>query len=165
MVETSPLLAWSTGRRILWGTPTSLLPLSPYLLTVVVFFLPCLLLLLLWHLAFPLAQLTGCGAVPIAMDLRCLRLGQAALEEEQNSTAQRELVGPILLILRVSGGPGVFKEQEGHWCTWEEILRATGSVGILAQARGRGSHGSTWCEKRGTSFSPSSLGPCRDFLL
>lgn len=102
MGGTCPMLAWSRGRRMLWGTSSFLPPFSPYLLGVVVVFLPHLLLLLLRHLALLLAQPAGRGALPITVDpwhLRYTRLGQTALEEEQKATAWRELADPVCPVL------------------------------------------------------------------
>lgn len=128
------MLAWSRGRRTLWGTPSFLPPFSPYLLGVVVVFLPHLLLLLLRHLALPPAQPAGRGALPITVDpwrLRNTRLGQTALEKEQKATAWRELadpICPILLSLR-AGSRGVLSGMQ------EEIPRGAGSSRVLARAR------------------------------
>lgn len=139
---TSPMLAWSMGRRMLWSAPSLLPPFSPYFLGVVVVFLPRLLLFLLWHLALPPAQPAGRGALPITVDpwrFGYARLGQVALEKEQKATTRRELAGPIhpiLLSLRISRGAlGCVGSRGFHLCTWEEILRAAGSSGILALVR------------------------------
>lgn len=58
---------------------------------------------------------------------------------------------------------GVCREQGVHLCIGGGTLRADGSSGILAQAR-EDVPTAAW-GRRGTSFSPSPLGPCRGFLL
>lgn len=138
-----PLCQHGAWAGVCFGAPLAHCPsFSPYLLRVVVIFLPHLLLLLLLHLALPPAHPAGPGALPITVAPRRLghaRLGQAALGGEQKTTAGGSWhvpSAPSCSSCMFHRGPGVPREQRVLLlCMWEEILRVAGSSGILAQVR------------------------------